>query len=365
MQILSNYTKDVRSPKFKPGAYEWWYFDGIDSTGTYSFVIIFYEGNPFSTRYIQRLKNWNRSDDVYPEEHPAVSISIYKDQKTIYYSFTEFEKEDCEFDSDHPSLKVGRHRMHSVADENKISYQLTLNEQLPSGDEIRGSITYESPRPSDALLEEAQSFDEVGHLWNLVQPRADVAVDLLISARAESTRQIVFEGRGYHDHNMGNEPMRNEFNEWYWGRFHFEMGTLVYYVMDRKNEKQHQAWLLSPDNAELIATYPTVELQDEGWNPFGLRTARKLMLSNEKAHITIQQARVLDSGPFYQRFSSDSFINIPDKDIMQVAEGISEYIRPDRIYWRTFWPLVNMRIRYSNESPHWVQRSKRLYRWTW
>jgi len=24
-----------------------------------------------------------------------------------------------------------------------------------------------------------------------------------------------------------------------------------------------------------------------------------------------------------------------------------------------------MRIRYQNEKPHWVQKSKRLYRWTW
>lgn len=365
MQILSDYTKDVRSLKFKPGAYEWWYFDGIDTTGTYSFVIIFYEGNPFSTRYIQRLKNWNRSDDAYPEEHPAVSISIYENQKPIYYSFTEFNKDDCLFDTSQPNLRVGQHTMHSSISEEGITYKLTLKEELPSGDKLRGSITFESPKTSGMLLDEVREFDQEGHFWNLVQPRAKVSAELAVSARAESARRITFEGHGYHDHNMGNEPMRNEFNDWYWGRFHFEMGTLVYYVMNRKNEKQHQAWLLSPDNSELIAKYPNVELQDRGWNPFGLHSARKLMLSNEKAHITIQQARVLDSGPFYQRFSSDSFINIPDKDIMQVAEGISEYIRPDRIYWRAFWPLVNMRIRYDNESPHWVQRSKRLYRWTW
>lgn len=365
MQILSDYSKDVRSSKFKPGAYEWWYFDGIDSTGTYSFVIIFYEGNPFSTRYIQRLRSWNRSDDVYPEEHPAVSISIYKDQKTIYYSFTEFDKEDCHFDSSMPYLKVGRNTMQSATKSDEIIYQLTLNEQLPSGDKLRGTITFNGSEVPKTILEEVREFEEEGHLWNLVQPRAKVTVDLDINARAESSKKIAFEGYGYHDHNMGNEPMRNEFNEWYWGRFHFEMGTLIYYVMDRKDEQQHQAWLLSPDNGELIAKYPTVELQDKSWTPFGLHTARKLMLSNEEAHITIQQARVLDNGPFYQRFSSDSFINIPSSDIMQVAEGISEFIRPDRIYWRVFWPFTNMRIRYANESPHWVQRSKRLYRWTW
>ncbi|MDR8391821.1 hypothetical protein NC796_11745 [Aliifodinibius sp. S!AR15-10] len=365
MQILSDYAKDVRTQKFKPGAYEWWYFDGVDNTGDYSLVIIFYEGNPFSTRYIQRLKNWNRSDSVFPEEHPAVSISVYKNQTPIYYSFTEFKQEDCFFDSNVPYIVVGDHTMEAESSDESISYRLMLNEELPSGDAIKGTVTFKSSKTPEKLLESVQEFHKEGHLWNLVQPRADVEANLEISARAEKAKEVVFEGKGYHDHNMGNEPMRNEFNEWYWGRFHFEMGTLVYYMMDRKNEQQHQAWLLSPDNNELIATYPNIDLQDESWSPFGLHTARKLMLNNDKAHITIQQARILDNGPFYQRFSSDSFINIPDEDIMQVAEGISEFIRPDRIYWRTFWPFVNMRIRYEDESPHWVQRSKRLYRWIW
>lgn len=365
MQILSDFAKDVRSPKYKPGAYEWWYFDGIDSTGTYSFVIIFYEGNPFSTRYIERVKHWNRSSDTHPEEHPAVSISIYRNQNPIYYSFTEFEKKDCEFSTDEPELRIGNHKMRSRQEKGHCIYEITLDEKLPSGDKVKGIITFESPISPDTLLDEVQQFQEEGHLWNLVQPRAKVEAELEISARAEPDRAIEFEGHGYHDHNMGNEPMRNEFKEWYWGRFHFKMGTLVYYIMDRKNEKQHQAWLISPDNSELIAKYPDVGLQDKAWSPFGLKTARKIMLSNERAHITIQQARVIDNGPFYQRFSSDSFINLPEQDIMQVAEGISEFIRPDRIYWRVFWPFMHMRLRYANESPHWVQRSKRLYRWTW
>ncbi|MDX1638477.1 MAG: hypothetical protein R3281_10940 [Balneolaceae bacterium] len=365
MQILSDFSRDKRTQKFKPGAYEWWYFDGIDSDGIYSFVVIFYEGNPFSTRYIERMENWDRSDDAFPEEHPAVSISIYENQEPVYYSFTEFGSEDCHFDSSRPYLKVGNHVMQSAEKGEEITYELTLNEKLPSGDQLRGTISFQSKKMPDDLLQEAQHFDREGHLWNLVQPRAEVDARLAVTARTERVRKISFSGTGYHDHNMGNEPMRNEFNDWYWGRFHFELGTLVYYVMNRKNREQHQAWLLSPDNSRLIARYPNVELHDESLTPFGLRTARKMMLSNEKAHITIQQARVLDNGPFYQRFSSDAFISIPNRDIMEVSEGITEYIRPDRIYWKMFWPFLHMRIRYANEPPHWVQRSKRLYRWTW
>jgi carotenoid 1,2-hydratase len=31
---------------------------------------------------------------------------------------------------------------------------------------------------------------------------------------------------------------------------------------------------------------------------------------------------------------------------------------------KIFWPLVNMRIQYPGKT-HWVQKSPRLYRWTW
>ena len=365
MQILFDHKQDVRSRKFRPGAYEWWYFDGVDNEGVYSFVVIFYEGNPFSTRYIRRLQNRNRTDNLYAEEHPAVSISIYENRKPVYYSFSEFDKQNCFFDDLSPRLKVGGHTMESDLGPDRIRYRLNLEEELPSGDRLHGIITFDGPVTDPARPEGEQSFEEEGHLWNLVQPRSTFQAELTVSTRIDSERSISFEGMGYHDHNKGLEPMRNEFNEWYWGRFHFEMGTLVYYLMDQAETEQQGAWLIGPQNGRILDRYEDIELLDFGWNKFGMRSARKIMLSNERTHITVQQTGILDDGPFYQRFSSDSFINIPERDIMQVSGGISEYIRPDRIYWRIFWPFLNMRIRYTGETPHWVQRSKRLYRWTW
>lgn len=368
MQLISDHTRDVRSLQKKPGGYEWWYFDGIDSEGVYSFVVIFYEGNPFSTRYIKRLEHQNRSNGASPEDHPAVNISIYKKQVPIYYSFTEFDKADCLFDESKPGLQIGQNTMESTTGPDYLRYRINLKERLPSGDTVVGNLTFTSPKVSGALFKNLfgpTAAGEEGHLWNLVQPRAEVEANLKIYARIEPDRKISFTGTGYHDHNMGSESIQNEFDEWYWGRFHFEIGTLVYYLMECKNEPQQQAWLITPDNREVIQQFSKVRLQDKGWNRFGIQSARKILLDNENSHVTIQQARLLDNGPFYQRFSSDSFVNIPGKNIVEGAEGITEFIRPDRIYWRIFWPFVNMRIRHAGKRPHWVQRSKRLYRWTW
>jgi len=73
----------------------------------------------------------------------------------------------------------------------------------------------------------------------------------------------------------------------------------------------------------------------------------------------------LDNGPFYRRYSSDAFLRIKHRGLVESKSGITEYIYPSRIYSRIFWPFVDMRIRYAAENPHWIQRSKTLYRWTW
>jgi carotenoid 1,2-hydratase len=362
MNILSDPKKDVRSYSHEPGGYEWWYFDGTSGDGKYSFVIIFYEGNPFSTRYNARLLN--SESDPMPDEFPAVSISIYENGKTIYYSFTEFEPPDCMFSEDRPMVKIGDSQMKAVTHDGKMNYILNIEETLPSGNAIGAHITFESPETNLELFGQ-QEEDKTEHQWNLVQPRACVNGKIQLRTHHEGTQNITFVGKGYHDHNTGREPMYGEFSDWYWGRFHFEYATFVYYVMNCQDEEQNQAWLISNDNSTILEVFSQIDLVDKGLTFFGLKTARKIGLRSKNTEVQIQQNRLLDNGPFYQRFYSDAFLRIPGENIVESREGICEYIRPDRITNRVFWPLINMRIYYKSENPHWVQRSKTLYRWTW
>ena len=361
MNILSDPKKDVRSNNHYSGGYEWWYFDGISEDGRYSFVVIFYEGNPFSTRYNALLM---QNEGALPSEYPAISISIYEDEEPIYYSFTEFDEDDCTFSETQPLAVIGDHKMEGRFGDKKLIYSFRLKEKLPSGDAIDAKIKFSSNRTRSSIFSPTDQGPG-GHKWNLVQPRAEVSADIQISAKDESRRQLLFEGSGYHDHNTGQEPMRNEFTDWYWGRFHFDYATLVYYVMNRRPEKQHRAWLISRDNGEILQEFDAVSMVDEGLSLFGLKSARKIGIRTSKIEAQVQQSKLLDNGPFYQRFKSDGFLRIPEKNLVNSTVGITEYIRPARIQNRLFWPLLNMRIRYKEERPHWVQKSKKLYRWTW
>jgi carotenoid 1,2-hydratase len=359
MQILSNFSKDVRQPNPTSGGYEWWYFDGISSDDRFSFVVILYEGNPFSTRYNGALLV---DETPSPVDHPAISISIYEQGKPIYYSFTEFDPSDCHFDDKKPLVTIGDHKMEGNLTDDRLHYELMVREKLPNGDGIRGTIRFQSDSSSN-FLKESDKENE-GHTWNLVQPRAKISATLTLDIKGEK-KSIKFKGQGYHDHNTGREPMRTEFDDWYWGRFHFENSTLVYYVMNRLDKQQHRGWLFNNESFAVLHHFDEISLADKGLTLFGLNTAHKLGFKCGGIEIQVQQSNILDNGPFYRRYQSDAFLKNTNNRHVETTQGISEYIRPDRIYTRTFWPFVNMRIWYKPERPHWVQRSKRLYRWTW
>jgi len=363
MYLTTDYTDDHRSLKMKPGSYEWWYFDALDPDNGWKAVVIFYEGNPFSTRYIRALARGKPR----AESFPAVSISIYRHDRPVYYSFTEFDEKQASLVSNAVHVKIGPHRLEGRRKGDALEYVLRLRETLPSGDALDAQFTFRGAMPHRNLFAtDTVRPLQAGHRWSLIQPRATVTGQITIKSATEGRIETSFNALGYHDHNMGAEPMREEFYDWYWGRYHFKRATLVYYVMNRREEHQHRAWLIAPDGAKVIEHFCEIESGDFGFNFFGLKSARRLQLKGDRgSFITVQQENLLDSGPFYQRFHSRAFWENPDRGLHDRVGGISEYIRPDRIYDRKFWPLVHMRIRYAAKGPHWVQRSPRLYRWTW
>lgn len=356
MQILSDIKRDIRNPKPNPGSYEWWYFDAISSDGQYSIVVIFYDGNPFSRRYNDAVLS--RENDL-AEQYPAISLSVYRNKKPIFYSFEEVRSEEAEFSTITPEGRVKNNRFLALAEGEELEYRLDLDQALPNGDRLTGTLTFSSERRKLTLENETNDGDQEPHSWNLVQPFARVNGHLKV--RGFTNQEIDFMGTGYHDHNIGLEPMHRSFEEWYWGRVHFSGKTLVYYLMSEHSKHQSKAWFID-EHGELIQVDGGIHRLDPGRNLFGLRSARKIEYNGGDLDFMVQMSSVIDDGPFYQRFSSNMILTAGG-EIFQ-GEGISEYIYPSRIKTRLFRPLVNMRINYPGKD-HWVQKKPRLYRWTW
>lgn len=359
MYLSSDFKNDAPVLKPNSGSYEWWYFDGADDTGTWHFVIIFYEGCPFSPEY---NKKWEVGKQTKAAQHPAISISLYHKDEPVFYCMSEYNEKEASFKkiSDNEfEIRVGENKAHLKQEGDMLNHTIDISECLPSGDELSGKLRFQSKQLKGLFK---QSGKDVSHSWNLTQPRASNQVQFLLKEAGKDAKEIVFKGTGYHDHNTGTEPMKNEFRDWYWGRFHFQDTTLVYYLMPQEIGYQFKGWLISLEG-HLLQEFDSGSLNESYVNLFNLKCASKIILSSKNYSISIDQALALDSGPFYYRFKSTAELQ-KEGAIIGRAEGITEYIYPERIHHKIYWPLVKMRYHYVG-SPHWVQRSAFFYRWTW
>lgn len=365
MKFESNYLSDTPKLKDTPGSYDWWYFDGSDRRGEYQFVIIFYEGCPFSTRYIRSIERHPDHVNSKAKAHPAVSISVYRNGKKIFYSLVEYSPNEVEFNRDKISIRVGKNTVEGFVENGQLVYALRMEEILPTGDKFSALLRYVSPFSNGNLWGNAIQSSQENHAWNLVQPRAQVKGVISVSQQFRHEKPIIFEGTGYHDHNTGTEPVKNAFKEWYWGRVHFGDVTLVYYLMKKSGSDDLRAWLISADNKSILETSQEVTIDGISTNAFFLSSARRINIVFGSCRILLQAEEILDSGPFYMRFKFSAEMQNTETNHTEISIGIGEYLRPARIHKSIFWPLMRMRFRYAFERPHWVQKSRILYKWTW
>lgn len=354
MNISTSASDEFPDLKKDPGGYEWWYFDGLSEDQKWGFVVIFYQGNPFSPSYIME----NHGD--HPEDYPAISVSIYHEGKAEFYSFQEFRKHDFNSKSKPFSVSVGKNSFTLLEDETELAYQVKLDVELNSGHRLKGCIDMTGkPLHSEFITEESR---DDRHKWNLLLPTADFEASFDLKGRTH-TGELTFNGKGYHDHNTGNEPMKDSFRDWYWGRFHTKQYSFLYYVMNGNERRQYKGWLINNHTNQVEADFNDATMSDYKSTWLGLRPADSLIFSNGDAVVNIQQGSSVDSGPFYQRYISSMILRT--RDNVAAGPGISEYIVPERIYNRRFWWMIHMRLRYMDTDPHWVQNYRRLYEQTW
>jgi carotenoid 1,2-hydratase len=365
MITTSSFKKDFRRDKKVSGSYEWWYFDAYDNLNNVHIVVIFYDGCPFSPDYIDKWDNTATRAEADAAEHPAVGISVYQDEKPVFYSLSEYGKSDLRWNEKKKTLHIGNSGFSMEKDGDNLIFHIMLNEVLPGGDRIRGSLKYIGEKTPDRLFGPDLSDANPAHEWNMSLPCAVVTGSLLISGRTPPGKIFNIKATGYHDHNYGAEPLKLAFYNWYWGRLHMDSGTILYYIMNKKDGFENKAWFISSDNSRIEKVFDEVELQDFRSNIFLLKSARKILLKGKNAEITIQMSTIVDSGPFYYRYICDGIFKSDAEDIIEIGHGISEYIQPARIHNKIFRSLVNMRYTFVGRKPHWVQKNPDLYRKTW
>ena len=359
MHIYSHLNDDIPHNLPSTGGYEWWYFDFIDWKNQISGVIILYRGNPFSRRYITQEESGLQ---VKSHDFPAYSISIYKNDETKFFHFREFEPGSqitFELDTIRLSNAISMKRKDS-------QWNLRVNDVRPDGVGIDLDLTFDG---SDFPIRKGFSSEipepSEPHAWNLLHARTHVSGNILINKKSKTRLAVNIDALGYHDHNFGDEPMKNGFRDWIWARFHFPDESLVLYAFREKDYWDFNVWKFVTQSDEVISSKVVFGLENgiNVPNVFGLRAPKAFSFEVDGVRYDFDATKVLDSGPFYMRFLPRLWRNSNPKE-EEFVFGISEYIKPSRIYSKIFWPLVNMRMRYDAEKPHWVQKIEFFFNWT-
>jgi carotenoid 1,2-hydratase len=358
MYLYSDPSDDVRHPKTEAGAYEWWYFDALDPVSGYGIVVILYDGLLFSPDYHEAVRSGLQET---AEHHPGFSLSIYRDDETIFYSLASYLKDTAHFGDVNEPVQIGSNRVVSEMLDGKLIYHVHIDETLPSGLKANGMLSFESPYVTTRTqMGNPQSH----HRWNLVQPNSMVNGQVMLSKSGRPIETCSFATRGYHDHNIGLRPLKRDFDEWYWGRIHIGDKTLLWYNMCTLGQSETSAWLIEDAGVDFGKQISMVGLGDISQSVFSLKKERRWSVDLDGEQYLVIEDHIWDNGPFYQRYKV-KLVDVNEKDVAGALPGIAEYIKPDRIEASWVRPMIRIRHHQNAKQGNWIQRSAVLSRLTW
>lgn len=322
-----------------PGSQEWWYFDAISDDARDALVIVWYAALPFDPAYgtatLRHLANPEQTPPPDPLDHCAIGLSWYHEGRTVAYALNVFGRRDFAHRPDPFQIDVAGNYL----DRDPSGYALRVRTPaVEPRQTLTASLSFRpvsGTRPSEFDLGEPHS----PHHWILAAP--DCRVEGVVRSDGPATRELNFQGRGYHDHNAGEEELSLAMRRWGWGRVHHGATTQVYYQAEPRHGPSRSLWITSEQGEPVtVREDPGFELASWTRNVYGMRSARSCTIGGDLRRV---QATLVDDGPFYQRWLSRfTWAGAPEAVL-----GISEFLEAGRLHR----PWFNWMIPYRLKRP--------------
>ena len=307
-------------------AFEWWYFDSEFTDGTKVVAV-------FLTKY---------KFDLNGPAHPTVTLDIsLPDGRKISQEASDergalirASREKCDVrvkDNFFRYKDDGSYEVHVAIDD--VRFDCLMKPILPMWRPGTGH-TYFGEAANKYLA------------WFVAVPAADLSGTL---ALGNQTRNL--EGKGYHDHNWGNEPMQNIINHWYWARVTFDDYTMI--ASDTVSEKKYgytrvPSFMLARDGKIIDDNDQSVKIirADTHQHPvtkkfmdnrltwiqktgddttYQIDLIRKedlvntdLLRESGLSTFMIKLARLVGANPTYTRFTGDAILTVTDKNNKEI-----------------------------------------------
>ncbi|MDX2035481.1 MAG: hypothetical protein SFX72_02430 [Isosphaeraceae bacterium] len=330
------------------GSQEWWYFDAISDDGRDALVVVWYLGLPFDPRYgLAALGRLRDPASAFPDplDHSGVGLSWYRDGKTLAYALHTYPRRFVRIDDDPFEIEIGPTRLSRVGSE----YRMRLDLPNLDGGGLSADLAFHA-----TTLESASPFElgplESRHVW------IPAAVDTRVEGRVEvagKRRSVDFLGRGYHDHNAGDEELSAAWKSWGWDRVHFDRFTAIHYDATPRRGPRHTPAILCRDGRAVVIRDSVEPLcKARAASRLRLRYPAELEVpgatvasasdgeSIEVPRITRRHSYLVDDGPFYLRWVSEF-----DVEGFGRFPGISEWFEGDRLNSRWFNWMIPYRLK--------------------
>jgi carotenoid 1,2-hydratase len=326
----------------EPGGFAWWYVDLVNPRGDGA-VLIWSCGLPFLPG---NAASGRRGEPMPARQRPSVNLAVYREGKPVFYLLQEYGAGDVEF-GDGGISRIGGCRFRRG--EGGVLVDVELDCPIPgSPRRLRGSMRVEGI----GRLPDAPSLagDPSPHVWTPLSGPASGTLQIGI----DGDPGIRVVGRAYHDRNSGRVPLDQlGIARWMWGRFPFGDREVLYYLVWPVSGGPPRCIGVSIDSAGGAEVLEDLSVERSGthrtWG--GMRWWERVrVLRGDRPWLSITQAGIVDSGPFYLRFLSRA-----EAACGEWATGWGELCEPDRIDLALHRPLVNMRVhRVSGTNSCWL-----------
>ncbi len=319
-----------------PGAFAWWYADGLDAHGNglvliASWALPFWPGDR-AARLAGR--------PVRPRERPSMNLAVYRAHRQVGYWLVEAAPEDASWSDE--AWQIGGSRLTRETDGvGRLRVAIDLPVAGSTG-RLRGTIVVEGPL-ADGADGDAEGFSP--HRWAPVLGPAHMRAELTL----DGLPWFTLHAPGYHDRNLSWEPLDAlGIDRWTWGRQIFGDQLVIHYL----------SW---PSGPHLAPVLHVVVVDAEGHRrvlrerPLRLGRARstwlgmpwweQLEVDVDGEPLVVRYQPPVDTGPFYLRCMTTSTWK------GHTASGWAEVCLPDRIDQAAFRPLVAMCVHPARGAP--------------
>lgn len=336
MQVITSLKENTPHKLSGAGAYEWWYFDGIDEKNEYSFVIIFFVGNPFSAEYNKKVQSYISdpgSERPDPKNYCCLSFSLYLRNREVYKTLYEFPQKEIKHKSPEgiDKIFIDKSSFYFNSSDNKYYLNIFLFPQIESR-KFKAEFVF-SPRTAPELLKSSDSPHDVNnHCWLPSSPLCDVTGKFKIY-KDYTRRKTDLSGKGYHDHHWGNEAITGRIEKWYWGRIISNGYAVVFFNIEyaKKSAKPFKKVLLYKDD-KLIYEKDDFEMNVKKSLNFTLLNYNNAVTLKFDDYTLVNRNDVkIENSAYHMRFLSRYDLYYKEDLIIDNVTGISEYLYPKRM----------------------------------